>query len=148
LIGVAVIGYPILPRPPDLLGYLGGEFMKNPGVGFTLIEVLVAIVVLTVGIIALAGSSASISRMIGHGKIETRAAQVAARRMEILRLAADLPPRCSDSRFASGGPGLSSGMTESWRISGSGRVRQVAVTVTYLTVRGPRKAMMESRVAC
>jgi hypothetical protein len=24
----------------------------------------------------------------------------------------------------------------------------VAVTVTYLTVRGPRKAMMESRVAC
>lgn len=130
--------------------------MKNPSKGFTLIEVLVAIVVLTIGIIALAGSSASVTRMIGRGKTETRAALAAARRMEILRLAADAPPlrsaqgrlRCTDSGFASGGPVISGGMSESWQVPGAGKVRHVRVTVTYLTVRGPRTAMLETRVAC
>jgi prepilin-type N-terminal cleavage/methylation domain-containing protein len=122
--------------------------MKPTSPGFTLIEVLVAIVVLTVGIMALAGSSASVTRMIGRGKSETRAAQAATRRMEILRLAADVPPRCTDPKFASGGPFITAGMSESWQVPESGKVRHVRVTVTYLTVRGPRKAALETRVAC
>lgn len=123
--------------------------MKNSRQGFTLIEVLVAIVLLTIGIIALAGSSSSVTRMIGRGKVETRAAQAAARRMEILRLAADAPPiRCTDPGFGSGGPVISGGMTESWQVSGTGMVRHVRVTITYLTVRGPRTATLETRVAC
>jgi prepilin-type N-terminal cleavage/methylation domain-containing protein len=122
--------------------------VKTPGRGFTLIEVLVAIVVLTIGIMALVGSSASVTRMIGRGKIETRAAQAATRRMEVLRLAADAAPRCTDSGFASGGPVISGGMSESWQVSETGKVRQVRVTVTYLTVRGPRTAALETRVAC
>ncbi len=99
--------------------------------GFTLIEVLVAIVLLTIGLVALVGSSSSVTRMIGRGKIETRAAQVAARRMETLRLLADASPlnstgkgpRCTDPEFTSGGPVLSGGMTESWQVSGTGTVR-------------------------
>jgi prepilin-type N-terminal cleavage/methylation domain-containing protein len=122
--------------------------VNNPSRGFTLIEVLVAIVLLTIGIIALAGSSGSVARMIGRGKVETRAAQAATRRMEILRLAADAPPRCTDPGFASGGPVLSGGMAESWQVPGTGKVRHVRVTVTYLTVRGPREAMLETRVTC
>ncbi len=122
--------------------------MKRNERGFTLVEVLVAIVILTIGIIALAGSSSSVTRMIGRGKIETRAAQAASRRMEILRLAADESPRCTSPGFASGGPVISGGMTESWQVSGTGAVRQIRVTLTYLTVRGPRNAMLETRVAC
>lgn len=122
--------------------------MKPTSRGFTLIEVLVAIVVLTIGIMALAGSSASVTRMIGRGKSETRAAQAATRRMEILRLAADVPPRCTDPAFASGGPVISAGMSESWQVPESGKIRHVRVTVTYLTVRGPRTAALETRVAC
>jgi len=122
--------------------------MRHARGGFTVIEVMVAIVVLTIGIIALAGSSSLITRMIGRGKVETRAAQAAARRMEVLRLAADSRPRCSDSEFGSGGPVVSGGMTESWQVPGTGKVRQVRVTVTYLTVRGPRTAVLETRIVC
>jgi hypothetical protein len=69
--------------------------------------------------------------------------------METLRLAADATsPRCSDPGFASGGPVLSGGMTESWLVPQSGRVRQVRVTVTYLTVRGAREAVLETALTC
>jgi prepilin-type N-terminal cleavage/methylation domain-containing protein len=123
--------------------------MKHSPSGFTLIEVLVAVVVLTVGIVALVGTSASVTRMIGRGKMETRAAQAASRRMETLRLAAySTLPRCTDAGFASGGPTLSGGMTESWLVPPTGRIRKVRVTVTYLTVRGPREAMLETALTC
>lgn len=122
--------------------------MKQSSHGFTLIEVLVATVLLGIGIFALLGTSSSVSRMIGRGKMETRAAQVASRRMEILRLAANALPRCTDPQFASGGPSLSAGMTESWQVSAQGTARQVRVTVTYLTVQGARSAMLETRLAC
>ena len=122
--------------------------MKSQSTGFTLTEVLVAIVILTIGIIALAGSSSSVTRMIGRGKAETRAAQAASRRMEILRLAAAAPPRCTDGGFRSGGPAISGGMTESWEVPDTGTVRQVRVRVTYLTTRGPRTAALETRIRC
>lgn len=123
--------------------------MKYTGSGFTLVEVLVAIVVLGIGIIAMAGSSSSITRMIGRGKMETRAAVAASRRMEMLRLAAgSTSPACTHPAFATGGPVFSSGVTESWDVPASGKVRHVRVRVTYLTVRGPRTATLETRVAC
>lgn len=122
--------------------------MKPTSRGFTLIEVLVAIVVLTIGIVALAGSSSSVTRMIGRGNIETRAAQAAARRMETLRLAAEAQPRCSDPKFASGGPVISGGVSESWQVLETGKVSRVRVAVTYLTVRGPRTALLETRLLC
>lgn len=123
--------------------------MKHPSQGFTLIEVLVALLVLGVGILALVGTSAGVTRMIGRGRIETRAAQAASGRMETLRLAAHATsPRCSDPGFASGGPLLSGGMTESWVVTPAGRVSQVRVTVTYLTLRGAREAVLETTLTC
>lgn len=123
--------------------------MKHAGMGFTLIELMLAIVVLGVGIFALVGASASVTRMIGRGKIETRAAQAASRRMEILRLSAGatIPP-CTDPSFATGGPVITGGVMEAWQVSPSGRVRQVKVMVTYLTARGSRTATLETRILC
>ena len=123
--------------------------MKHSRQGFTLTEVLVAVLLLGVGIIALVGTSAAVTRMIGLGKVETRAAQAASRRMEALRLAAyTTSPRCTDPRFASGGPVLSGGMTESWLVPPTGRIRKVRVTITYLTARGSREAMLETVLTC
>ncbi len=123
--------------------------MRHPHAGFTLIEVLITILVLGVGIIALVGTSGSVTRMIGRGKIETRAAQAASRRMEGLRAAAyATSPRCTDPAFVSGGPILSGGMTESWHVPPTGTVRRVRVTVTYLTSRGAREAMLETALTC
>jgi prepilin-type N-terminal cleavage/methylation domain-containing protein len=117
--------------------------------GLTLVEVLVAIVILGVGILALSGSSSLITRMIGRGKAETHAALAASQRMEQLRLAARAgTPRCTSPDFASGGPVLGDGLTQSWTVSPTGTVRRVKVTVTYLTVRGIRSAVLETTVAC
>ncbi len=117
--------------------------------GFTLIEVLVALIVLGIGILALSGSSSIITRMIGRGKSETHAAVLAANRVEMLRLAAgSTTPRCSAAEFASGGPVIENGLTQSWTVTPSGTVRRVRVTVTYLTVKGIRSAELETTVAC
>jgi prepilin-type N-terminal cleavage/methylation domain-containing protein len=116
--------------------------------GLTLIEVLIAIVVLGIGIVALVGGSAMTTRMIGRGKIETRAALVASRRVESLRLAASSTPRCSGALFVSGGPLVHDGVSESWVVPGTGKLRTVRVTVTYLTVRGVRSAALQTDIAC
>ena len=122
--------------------------MEQSRSGFTLTEVLIAVVVLGVGILALAGAFGGAARMIGRGKVETRAAQVASRRMEALRLAAASPPRCTATAFSSGGPAIHDGVTESWVVPVTGRLRMVRVTVTYLTVRGPRSAALETGIEC
>jgi prepilin-type N-terminal cleavage/methylation domain-containing protein len=117
--------------------------------GLTLIEVLVAIVVLGVGIVALVGGSSMVTRMIGRGKVETRAAQIASRRMESLRLSASSSsPRCTAVAFSSGGPAIHDGVTESWLVPSAGKLRRVRVTVTYLTVYGPRSAALETGIEC
>jgi prepilin-type N-terminal cleavage/methylation domain-containing protein len=117
--------------------------------GFSIVEVLVALLVLGIGILGLSGSSAMITRMIGRGKAETHAAVAASRRVEMLRQAAhSSTPRCTAADFASGGPLIQDGLTESWTITPAGPVRRVRVTVTYLTVQGTRSAVLETAVAC
>ncbi len=53
--------------------------------GFTIVEVIVAIMVLTVGLLALVTSAALVTRMIGRGQRSAVAAQYAQRRLEMLR---------------------------------------------------------------
>jgi prepilin-type N-terminal cleavage/methylation domain-containing protein len=53
--------------------------------GFTVVEVIIAIVILSVGIISLAGTAALVTRMVAQGQRYTEAAQLANRRFEILR---------------------------------------------------------------
>jgi prepilin-type N-terminal cleavage/methylation domain-containing protein len=123
--------------------------VRHLGSGFTLIEVLVALVLLGVGILALTGSSSLVTRMIGRGKVETQAALAASRRLEILRLAAGASnPRCRSAVFASGGPVTTGRLTESWAVASIGSPRRVRVTVTYLTARGSRSAVLETAVPC
>ncbi len=69
--------------------------MKNRS-GFTLIEVMVAIVIMGVGILALLSTSALVTRMIGRGNMTTKATQLAQTRLEILRQQAlASTPSCS-----------------------------------------------------
>jgi len=53
--------------------------------GFTLVEVIIAIVVLTVGLLGLASTAAVVTRMIGQGQRYSEAAAIASERFEILR---------------------------------------------------------------
>ena len=124
-------------------------WVRTSSLGLTLIEVLLAVVVLGVGVVALAGSSALVTRMIGQGKIETRAAEAASHRLAALRLAAQSTnPPCMASEFASGGPVIGNGISQSWIVPPTGRARRVRVTISYLTVRGARSAGLETVIEC
>jgi prepilin-type N-terminal cleavage/methylation domain-containing protein len=123
--------------------------MKHRRSGFTLVEALVAVIVVGIGILALMSASASVTRMIGRGKMETRAALAASQRMEVLRsVAGATSPRCANPAFSSGGPVMVGGVAEKWEVAPNGKVRPVRVTVTYLTVRGLRTASLETRITC
>jgi hypothetical protein len=98
--------------------------------GFTIAEAMVAVVVLTVGVLALVGSAALMSRMIGQGRHSTRTGQTAAARIEWLRqIAFSTVPACTGAEWRSdsaGGPGLA----ESWQIlDPAGTARRVRIVL-------------------
>jgi len=97
--------------------------------GFTVAEVIVAVAVLSVGLLALAGSTALTSRMVGWGQRDTRVGQAAAARVERLRqVAFSTVPPCSAPEWRSDSA-VGSGLSESWEILDDpgpvGRVRIV-----------------------
>jgi prepilin-type N-terminal cleavage/methylation domain-containing protein len=121
--------------------------VKQARSGFTLIEVLVAVTILAVGVVAMAGSSAAVTRMIGRGKIETRAAQLATRQAEALRLTAySTTPRCT--ALADGGPTPTSRVTLSWTVVVTGTGRTVTVSATYGTARGTSTQVLTTYIEC
>lgn len=122
--------------------------MRERRAGFSIVEVLVAIVILTVGLLALAQSTGTVSRMLGRGKQDTEAAMAAQARLEGLRqLANTTSPKCT--ALASGtATGPAPGMTTAWTVSGSGNSRTVVVSVTYRIGRGTRTETVQSVLGC
>ena len=98
---------------------------------FTIVEAVVAVLMLSVGILALVGSAALTSRMLGNGRHSTRASQVAAARIERLRqIASSSVPACAGTEWRSGGSAGGSGITETWQVLDPvGPVRRVIVVV-------------------
>jgi prepilin-type N-terminal cleavage/methylation domain-containing protein len=121
--------------------------VKRARSGFTIIEVLVAVTILAVGVVALAGSSATVTRMITRGKVDTRAAQLATQRVEALRLIAySTTPRCT--ALANGGPQATDHVTLSWTVAANGTGRTVNVSASYATGRGTRTEVLTTYIEC
>jgi prepilin-type N-terminal cleavage/methylation domain-containing protein len=117
--------------------------------GFTIIEVLVAVTILAVGVVALAGSSAAVTRMISRGKTDTRAAQLATLQAEALRLAAySTTPRCTAAGLADGGPVATDHVSVSWTVAVNGTGRDVTVSSSYRTARGMRTQVLTTYIEC
>jgi prepilin-type N-terminal cleavage/methylation domain-containing protein len=101
--------------------------------GFTIVEVLIAIIMLTIGVLALASSSGSTTRMMNFGRMKTDATAIAQSVLDSLRyVSAATSPKCTD--LVSGSllipPKL--GFTTSWRVTPSGvDLRIIVVTVAY-----------------
>jgi type II secretory pathway component PulJ len=97
---------------------------------FTIVEAVVALVVLSVGVLALLGSAALTSRMLGQGRHSTRAGQVAFARIERLRqIAFSTVPACTGAEWRSGNA-AGGGLTESWQIGeAAGPARRVIIVV-------------------
>ncbi len=115
--------------------------------GFTIAEVLVAIVLLSVGFLAVAGSSGAVARMLAHGRRSSGAATVAVSRMDWLRRESNrTDPRCS--LLANGTQAYTGRVTETWSVTGTGRSRTVMVIVSYPTNRGMTVDTVRGTLEC
>jgi prepilin-type N-terminal cleavage/methylation domain-containing protein len=117
--------------------------------GFTLAEVVVAVVVLSVGLLALAGSTAMAGRMVGLGRQATRVGIAAAARVERLRQAAlATAPACSGPDWRSDSAG-GSGLSESWSVLDvAGPVRRVMVVLRSQRPSGARSDTILTAMLC
>ena len=79
--------------------------------GFTIVELVVAVMVLTVGLLAMLGSSALDSRAIMRGRNIDLASIYASRRLELLRVNGCRHPVDSTEMFTNGGDSLA---TNTW----------------------------------
>ncbi|GAC1682997.1 MAG: hypothetical protein NVS9B3_00780 [Gemmatimonadaceae bacterium] len=109
--------------------------------GFTIVEVVVAIFILTAGLLALAGTSAAVVRMVGGAGQQALAAAAAQTRFELLRSTG------SCSSIASGSA-TSRGISESWTATAVTGGFDVALTVSYTTPTGSRSRNYRSLIAC
>ena len=109
--------------------------MRSRTSGFTLLEVLVALSVITVGLIGLAGTLGPVTRLVGEGRARGRAAQALASRADLLRAQMESgAPACL-------APGAGSmrhpdGVQESWTstlLGSTVQVQIVAGTDTLVT---------------
>jgi hypothetical protein len=90
-----------------------------------LIEILVALTILSVGLLGLAGASVTVTRLLGDGRWSTTTMGSASRRIELLRAAARDSAACT--ALSGGSAALPGGLLERWTISPG--VRSVGVEV-------------------
>jgi Tfp pilus assembly protein PilV len=117
--------------------------------GFTIVEVMVAVLMLTTGVMALVGSSAMVTRMIGRGRASTLVGQVATARAERLRqIATSTNPPCTAAAFKTDST-ESSGIAEKWQLLPAvGTTSTFRMTFTYRAPRGTRTDTMLTTVLC
>ncbi len=97
--------------------------------GFTLIELMVAVLVLTVGVIGLASTMSLTTNMIGRSQRYAEAAALAAEKMEILRT--------QDCDTMTSGSELNGDRQAVWRVTATagGEARLIMVRVRFGTHR-------------
>ena len=117
--------------------------------GFTVTEVIIAIVVLSVGLLALASTAALTTRMIGRGQRSAVAATFAARRLELMRPAACIPAQRVDGTEVLN-RGSTAVATNAWRfIVVDPTSVQIRVVTSYVTSAGrTRTETTETAVSC
>jgi prepilin-type N-terminal cleavage/methylation domain-containing protein len=101
--------------------------------GFTIVEVLIAIIVLSIGALALASTAGSISRMMSNGQKKTRSYTIAASKLDSLRNAAySASPRCSGLVSGSATNSIyGTAFSTSWTVSGTGTSRTIEIRTSY-----------------
>ena len=111
-----------------------------PEPGFTLVEVIVALVLLTIGMLGLAGVARAVARLTSESARLATATALAGARVEQLRAG-----RCAGSASGSAANGP---YTEAWSTDVAGAARVVRVTVTYPAPPGLRTRTLAAVIAC
>lgn len=115
--------------------------------GFTLIEVIIAVLVLTVGVLGLVTSAALVTRMIGRGHRSAVQVAFSQRRLEMLRSTACTNQATGTDVLMRGGVPVDS---LSWQFVNLGNSTwQVIMTSKYQTDRGNwRSEISETEISC
>lgn len=99
--------------------------------GFTIVEVLIAIIMLSIGVLALASSAGGITRMMSNGQRKTRSYAMATSLVDSLRRVA--LTNCAG--LPANGSGTNSGITISWSfpngVGSTNTTKQLKVVTSY-----------------
>ena len=121
--------------------------MKNER-GFTIVEVIIAIIVLTIGLLGMVTTSALVTRMIASGQRSANAANFASQRLEQLRVTGCKSQAAGkDTLYTQSGTVAA---TNSWFFTNATNSHWTIVdTVKYQTSKGAwRTDIMETQVSC
>ncbi len=112
--------------------------------GVTLIELLIAMSILSVGLMAIAGVSGSITRSLGESRNETLAATAAMARFE--KIAGS---QCASLTLGTTTEVTSRNVKERYMITDEGNnTRRIIDTVSWITRRGTRVAAFTTLLPC
>lgn len=110
--------------------------------GFSLVEVIAAMVILTIGVLGLAASARAVARLSAEGGQMSGAAAAASSKLEELRASAD----CSS--LAGGSGTAADGYSLSWTVTTSGLLKEVTLTVSYSTGTRTRSTAFVTYISC
>jgi prepilin-type N-terminal cleavage/methylation domain-containing protein len=119
--------------------------------GFSLVEVLISIVVMSTGVLLLAGGSIFITRNLARARLNTVAGAMAQAKADELRAVAAVgAPACLSPLLAgSTSPTTSAGVTVWWTVSASASMRTVRVMTSYrVTPTRTRTDTLTARIPC
>ena len=109
--------------------------------GFTLVELLVAMMVFAVGMLGLAATAGSVTKMMGGAKRQTIAATVAQSRLEKLR--------SSPCASIVSGSDTVRGIASTWRVTAVSRGVNISETVTWHAARNlTRSKVYQTTLSC
>ena len=110
--------------------------------GYTIVELLVAVMIFSVGLLAMAGTASVIMSTLTSTQSRTIAASVAESRFERVRATPCVP------RAAGSGSAVSRGISEAWTIDRLARADDVTVNVTFLSSHRQRTETFRSFLPC
>ncbi len=117
--------------------------------GFTIIEIMIAIIVLTVGVLGMVTTAALVTRMIARGQRSAQASAFASRRLERMRVAA-----CVDPQRVNGSDTLYRGTTwvalNNWTFTNAGEQNyRLKIVSIYKTEKNKtRRDSSETTISC
>jgi Tfp pilus assembly protein PilV len=114
--------------------------MRKSAAGYALIEVIVALLIFTVGALALAASSAVVAQSMAMNTLRESAGRVASSRIEVIR---------SQCGIAVSGHETVRQIQSSWAVARADSSRVgVTESVSYLTSRGSRTDTYRATIWC
>lgn len=122
-------------------GRRGGGARRAGESGFSLVELMVAILILTVGILGLAATAGQVQRMAGLGGRIGGSAMAASTQLELLR-----GTPCTS--IGSSGTSTDGIYSVSWTMTGTSQLQTYTVTVSYPNGTATRSDTYQTERSC